>query len=185
MRALARGNFGVWDGAFVKVWGDYMATTPLSLRRLWGNITATAKHNPFSSIFNGLPLKIEIKPRRWGLNESECTDAPHLYMIATRSCRLRHRTFLSQSVTSAFEMVPPWNQTIIHFCGYPLACRRTVSAIVCFFILSFCWRRRREQGLWRTLSLKVQFFPQKLSKTFRTGTALVISKAFGGFCQGG
>ena len=30
-----------------------MATTPLSLRRLWGNITATAKHNPFSYIFIG------------------------------------------------------------------------------------------------------------------------------------
>ena len=31
-------------------------------------------------------------------------DAPHLRLLATRSCRWRHRTFLSQVVTSAFEM---------------------------------------------------------------------------------
>ena len=32
-------------------------------QRIKQNGLAMAKHNPFSSIFNGLPLKIEIKPR--------------------------------------------------------------------------------------------------------------------------
>ena len=37
--------------------------------------------------------------------KSEKADAPHLHLLATRSCRWRHRTFLSQVVTSAFETV--------------------------------------------------------------------------------
>ena len=64
---------------------------------------SSAVRNIFSLIFVSKKQKLKIS--QGGEAPAEGTDAPHLYMIATRSCRLRHRTFLSQVVTSAFEMV--------------------------------------------------------------------------------
>ena len=47
--------------------------------------------------------------------KSEKADAPHLHLLATRSCRSRHRTFLSQVLTSAFEMVSAEVLAKLHF----------------------------------------------------------------------
>ena len=64
---------------------------------------SSAERKTFSLIF--VSTKQKLKLSQGCEAPAEGTDAPHLYMLATRSCRWRHRTFLSQSVASAFEMV--------------------------------------------------------------------------------
>ena len=60
-----------------------MATSPFSLRRLRGNITATAKHYPFSYIFIGEANK-NIDSAKEVRATPEVADAPHLRLLAVR-----------------------------------------------------------------------------------------------------
>ena len=72
---------------------------------------SAAEHHTFSSIFNGLPLKIEIKPRMWGRSP--------------RNLR-RLRWFLRKS-----------KQNFI-YSSLPTARSRGVAPKLRLFILSFC-----------------------------------------------
>ena len=81
-----------------------METCDLYILKIFAFKMLTVAQKTFSLIFVSKKQKLKIS--QGGEAPAEGTDAPHLYMIATRSCRWRHRTFLSQSVTSAFEMVP-------------------------------------------------------------------------------
>ena len=69
----------------------------------------------FSLIF--VSKKQKLKLSQGCEAQAESTDASRLYMIATRSCRSRHRTFLLQVVTSAFEMVSVYSSAILYGCN--------------------------------------------------------------------
>ena len=66
---------------------------------------SSAARKTFSYIFIGEADK-NIDSAKDVRTKPEKADAPHLHLLAAHSCRRRHRTFLSQVVTSAFEMVP-------------------------------------------------------------------------------
>ena len=73
---------------------------------------SSAARKTFSYIFIGEADK-NIDSAKDVRTKPEKADAPHLHLLAAHSCRRRHRTFLSQVVTSAFEMVSAKVQAIL------------------------------------------------------------------------